>query len=232
MAWLLLAGCQTYAATLQFEPASGSPQPAASTTALLQQMEAQSGRIFLGTVTSIRLAGAAENAAVPEWPDGSRVVEITIAVEECVAGCKAGSVVMREWASMWRGRPHRYVVGQRAVWILYPENAAGVTSPVRGMLGVLPVRIATTSTAGSKVAKQNVDLRWVQSQVLRAMPNQSTAAGAAVHPQSSVITTRSESTTTTVTAISSMEPMNQPMAPLSVVMGVLHANASANATQR
>jgi hypothetical protein len=156
-------------ARAQFSAGPAAQVPA-TTTALLQRMASQSGRIFLGHVVAIRLLGEPANRSFPDWPDGSRMVEITLQVEDCVRGCGAGqSIVMHEWASLWRGQPHRYSVGQRAVWMIYPENVAGMSSPVNGMMGVLPVKTTVAANGKNDMSvEQNVDLRWVKSAVLRS----------------------------------------------------------------
>jgi len=202
---------------------------------MLQQMAALSGQIFLGHVVGIKFLGNTQNNNISDWPDGSRIVEITFQAEDCVTGCVTNQlVVLHEWASLWRGQPHRYTIGQQAVWMFYPPNAAGISSPVNGILGVLPVRalaLSTTSVASPNPASApetdqqnlqlNVDLRWLQTALLRKNTQLGGTPGGAVHPLLSGV----KATTSTVPSLTTQK-IQQPMAPLSIVMGVLHAFAA------
>lgn len=66
-------------------------------------------------------------------------VRVTFRVDEAVRGCYAGETIeVAEWAELWV-RHDRYRVGQQVLLFLYPRNAAGLTSPVSGNLGVFVV---------------------------------------------------------------------------------------------
>jgi hypothetical protein len=198
---------------------------------MLQQMAGQAGEIFVGRVVEIHLMGDSSRN-FPDWPDGAGLVSITLQAEDCVLGCATGQLVqMREWAALWRGQPHRYTPGQRALWFLYPPNAAGVSSPVNGMLGVLPVKStvahsSSTETANAETAAgqsvPQVDLRWVQTAVLTNRTQ--VAAGAVIHPLGEVGLVPTAATTESTSEIET------PTAPLTAVMGVLHAFAEAKTT--
>ena len=158
-----------------------------STAEALQSMERRAGAIFAGEVAGIRLGGDRPGPHPGQHPgqrpgqseasaDGGAdridaqnpagetgVVEVVFHVEDAVLGCAAGGdYVLRESAALWRNSPGRYRVGQRAVWMLYPPNAGGLSSPVDGMLGVLPL-------TGRGDAMQ-VDMRWAQASERRAQP--------------------------------------------------------------
>lgn len=146
-----------------------------STAEALQSMERRAGAIFAGEVAGIRLGGerpgqseasadgGADRIDVQNPAGETGVVEVVFHVEDAVLGCAAGGdYVLRESAALWRNSPGRYRVGQRAVWMLYPPNAGGLSSPVDGMLGVLPL-------TGRGDAMQ-VDMRWAQASERRAQP--------------------------------------------------------------
>lgn len=129
----------------QAEAGGGSDLPApASLPAALQSMESRAGVVFAGEVASIRQS------------EDAGVVDVVFQVEDCVRGCSAGQeYVMREAFALWRNSPCRYRAGQRALWMLYAPNAGGLSSPVDGMLGVMPLN-------GRGGATQ-VDTRWVRA---------------------------------------------------------------------
>ena len=86
------------------------------------------GIIFSGVVVRIE-RGKAES-------DSPASIRIVLRVEEAVRGCYAGETIeIAEWAELW-ARSDRYRVGQHVLLFLYPRNAAGLTSPVAGGLGI------------------------------------------------------------------------------------------------
>ena len=207
LGWAALLGCGMAAAQTSLQ---APPQPPTTTAAALEEISRQAGRILVGTVVDVHLAGGGRPV---DWPDGERMMEITLQAEDCVRGCAPGQrFVLREWASLWRGQPHRYRVGQRAVWMLYPQSTSGVSSPVCGMLGVLPISAVNDG--------QSVDLRWLQTDVQRGSAGRFTATGTVMHPMAAA-----------AQAAGSPEiSLEQPAASLSTVMGVLHALAAAQAS--
>ena len=125
------------------------------------------GVIFVGEVTAIRqLAG--ENGA-------SGVVEIDFRVDDAVRGCRAGSTyTLREWGGLWSAGDQRYRTGQRLLMLLHSPGAAGVSSPVWGANGAIPVRGTSSSpqmaSASSAATPLIADLRWVGTRLERAIP--------------------------------------------------------------
>jgi hypothetical protein len=99
--------------------------PAASVADVLVGLASRAGVVFVGQVQSIVAK------------DG--VVEITFQVQQPVRGVAAGKYVEREWAGRWVGGQQRYRVGQSAMFFLRAPNAAGLSSPVDGMAGVVPL---------------------------------------------------------------------------------------------
>ena len=132
----------------------------------LHRMSDQAGVIFLGEVVAIRhIAG--EGGA-------SGVVEVEFRVEQAVRGCTAGgSYVLREWAGLWSGGDQRYRVGQRLLMLLHAPGAGGVTSPVGGMDGAIPIRGAASliqaTAAVSSTPSPVADLRWVGARLQRSI---------------------------------------------------------------
>jgi len=101
------------------------------------------GTIFSGQVTSVRM--------VPAQAGAVACVEIRFRVSHGFRGVHAGQeLVIREWEGLWARGPH-YRVGERLMLFLYPPGASGLTSPVGGASGRLPVddsgRIVTPHSA-------------------------------------------------------------------------------------
>jgi hypothetical protein len=114
--------------------------------------------IFAGQVLAVRRPGTG-------------VVEVEFRVDEAVRGCAAGiPYVLREWDGLWAGGVQRYRVGQRVLMLLHAPSAAGMSSPVGGMDGAIPIRqgSAVTESAGA-VQPPYVDLRWLGARVPRAV---------------------------------------------------------------
>jgi hypothetical protein len=150
----------------------------------LHQMSDAAGVIFVGEVTAIRQR-AGENGA-------SGVVEVDFRVDEAIRGCVAGSTyTMREWAGLWAAGDQRYHAGQRLLMLLHAPGTGGMSSPVGGADGAIPVRgTATTPQAASASVASTpliADLRWVGTRLVRVVPyvtspivtgaSQQTAAG-------------------------------------------------------
>jgi hypothetical protein len=75
-----------------------------------------------------------------------------------VRGVAAGQVyVVRAGAGLWRDAP-RFQVGQRRLMLLHAQAPGGMSSPVDGLDGAIPVGGATAAW---------VDLRWVEAKTLR-----------------------------------------------------------------
>jgi len=141
--------------------AAGIPTTA---DAVIEEIATVAGVIFAGQVTAVR--GPAGSA-------GSGIVEVDFRVDQAVKGPAAGSIyTLREWAGLWSAAGRgRYRVGQRLLIFLYAPDANGLSSPVRGLDGAVPLRGGglapgpddTTATA----AEWMVDLRWIEAQTLR-----------------------------------------------------------------
>jgi hypothetical protein len=145
---------------------STTPTPETVEDALHQMFDA-AGVIFTGEVAAIRRI-AGENGA-------SGIVEIDFSVSEGIRGCTPGSTyTLREWAGLWAGGDERYRVGQRLLMLLHSPGAGGVSSPVGGMAGAIPIRgtaaLPILSSASTEGSPEIADLRWVGTRLLREVP--------------------------------------------------------------
>lgn len=143
--------------------------PASTVEDALHQMADAAGVIFVGQVVAVRRVGGEGGA--------SGVVEVEFSIERAVRGCSAGGrYVLREWAGLWAGGAQRYRVGQTLLMMLHTPDAAGLSSPVSGLDGAIPVRgmgsgVGEAGSDGGGLAAPAVavvDLRWVGTKLLRA----------------------------------------------------------------
>jgi len=152
----------------------------------LHEMSDAAGVIFAGQVMRVH------PVAGPGGTGG--VVEVTFQVDQAVKDCAAGGTyVLREWAGLWSGGDARYRVGQRLLMLLRTPSAAGMSSPVGGMDGAIPItgvvtaiatnqtEVGATSVApNAPAAAAMVDLRWVATRMLRTAPYMPTTSGTIV----------------------------------------------------
>jgi hypothetical protein len=112
--------------------AGGSAQTLPSTPAdALHAMAELAGVIFTGQVVAVRGAGAKGSPGV---------VEIDFAVEDAVRGVSGGIYTVREWAGLWPGGDAPFHVGQSYLMLLHAPGRGGLSSPVWGMDGAIPIR--------------------------------------------------------------------------------------------
>lgn len=130
--------------------------PATSIASVLRSLASRAGIVFVGQVERI-------------VPNGG-VVEITFQVQQPVIGVVGGTYVLREWAGRWTGGQQRYRVGQRAMFFLHAPSAAGLSSPVDGMMGIVPL---VPVGAG---APPMLDARWLATRVTRSVGSPMTTA--------------------------------------------------------
>ncbi len=139
-------------------------EPAQTIEDVLHQMSDQAGVVFVGEVTAIRHIGG-DNGA-------SGVVEIEFRIDQAVRGCTSGGTyTLREWAGLWAGGDQRYRPGQRLLMLLHTPGATGISSPVGGMAGAIPLRggdIAPRATDATTTHQPTIaDLRWVATKLRR-----------------------------------------------------------------
>jgi hypothetical protein len=152
----------------QVAPAESVVQPQ-TVVDVLHQFSDKADVIFAGQVLAIRRPN-------------SGVVEVEFRVDQAIRGCTAGTpYILREWAGLWAGDNQRYRVGQRLLMLLHAPSAAGMSSPVGGLDGAIPIRQSSAAMApGDDVATPPqppyVDLRWLGARLPRAVSYQSEPA--------------------------------------------------------
>ena len=155
----------------------GQTAPPQSVEDALHWMSDRAAVVFVGQVTAVR--------RVDGGATGPGVVEVSFHVDQAVRGCAAGGTyVLREWAGLWAANDARFRVGQRRLMMLHAPGPGGMSSPVGGMDGAIPVhgvgkavRSANDSAAtiGSPAAEM-VDLRWVGTRLARPVAYRKEAA--------------------------------------------------------
>jgi hypothetical protein len=153
-------------------------------------MSQLAGVIFTGQVVAVRRMDGVNGA--------TGVMEITFAVEDAVRGVSGSTYTLREWAGLWPAGDEPLRMGQRYLMLLHAPSAAGLSSPVGGMGGAIPIRgnmqtsdsvemvssetgsaktvaarivAAKTGSAGASVLTDGrvVDLRWVATRVVQPL---------------------------------------------------------------
>jgi len=136
---------------------SASPQTIVD---LLHQLSDKADVIFAGQVLAIRR------------PNGG-VVEVDFRVDQAIRGSAVGApYILREWAGLWVTDNQRYRVGQRLLMLLHAPSAAGMSSPVGGLDGAIPIRqggMATQLADSAGPPRPFVDLRWLGTRLPRAV---------------------------------------------------------------
>ena len=154
------------------QTASAEASPPPTVEDALHQMSDEAGVIFVGQVTAVHSQSGSGIA--------SGFVEIQFRVDQAIRGSIAGTpYVLREWAGLWSGGGQRYRVGQRLLMFLYTPGASGLSSPVGGLDGAIPIHGASPSViaTGSNVAQYPVaDLRWIGAKLLRPVSYRSEPA--------------------------------------------------------
>ena len=159
-AFVLVAGLVLGGVSLQYadaqnfeqhgpEEMQAADQASASTGVgeVLHDLAARAGVVFVGRVESIEIKGG--------------VTEVAFSVQKPVIGEVGTTYTVREWGGRWAGGQEHYRIGQRALIFLYAPNEAGLSSPVDGMAGVVPV-----IPMGAD-ADPMIDVRWLETRVER-----------------------------------------------------------------
>jgi hypothetical protein len=119
------------------------------------------------------------------------VVEIDFAVEDAIRGVSGSAYTMREWAGLWDSTNEPLRIGQRYLLLLHALGPGGLSSPVGGADGAIPIFAATppaTGVGNSKAADDRViDLRWVETRIARAAEY---AGQPQAHPASQTVPVR------------------------------------------
>lgn len=123
--------------------------PDTSIGGALRSLAARAGVVFVGQVVKI------------EPKPG--VVEVTFRVDRVVQGAVGANYTLKEWAGLWANGQPRYVPGQRAMVFLHAPGVAGLSTPVDGMDGVVPVMPALAGVAPM------LNVRWIGTRVERSV---------------------------------------------------------------
>ncbi len=173
----------------------GTAVPAAAAT-VLKGLAAQAGVIFAGQVLEVRRN------------DDAGYVDVVFAIDQPVRGC-AGSkrYVLREWAGLWAEEPQRYKAGRRLLMILTARGPSGMSAPVGGMAGRIPlvgmrkpplvdgIGVAPADRVAEEGQDEAVDLRWVEAAANRPVVQAAAASEEVLKvsgwagPASAVLTT-------------------------------------------
>ena len=144
-------------------PSGSQSLPLSNAASWTDKLARPAGIIFSGAVLQVEREQDENGKPVS--------VQITLRVDEAVRGCYAGETIeVAEWAELW-ARHDRYRVGQQVLLFLYPRNAAGLTSPVAGDLGVFLIG----PDGLSRVTPQ-------QAILLGSQPGERPATGESTHP--------------------------------------------------
>jgi len=175
LALLFVAEC----GIAQKPPQSALPS---ATQDALHKMSRLAGVIFTGQVVAVRQQNGGNGA--------TGIVEIDFVVDDAVRGVNGSTYALREWAGLWQAGDQPFVVGQRYLMLLHTPSNAGLSSPVGGMDGAIPIRGSvqaqtpasseTTSvriiapkseSTGASVPPdfRMVDLRWVATRVVQPL---------------------------------------------------------------
>lgn len=114
----------------------------------LQRLAAAAPTIFVGQIVRIERTNS--------------VVDVTFRVEQAVAGAVGPTCTMREWAGLWPPGQNRYLVGQRVLAFLHAASGAGMSTPVHGAEGLVPVVVQGLN------APKLLDIRRVAASAVRA----------------------------------------------------------------
>jgi hypothetical protein len=152
----------------------------------LHAMAQQAAVIFAGQVVGVRRAGGMDGA--------TGVVEIEFAVDDAVRGVSGSQYTLREWAGLWAGGDQPLRAGQRYLMLLHAPSVAGLSSPVGGMDGAIPIREPAQPALaepgrGTRIRADQrvVDLRWVATRAVRPI-----LYAAGVHPTSLPVAVHAE----------------------------------------
>ena len=142
----------------------------ADMAAVLTGLAARAGVIFAGHVTEILRN------------DEAGYVDVVFRIDTAVRGCGRNSnYMLREWAGLWTGQQERYRVGARLLMLLAARGPSGMSAPVGGMAGAIPLLagrtppltrgtgVAPADLAAEEAQEEVVDLRWVQAQARREL---------------------------------------------------------------
>jgi len=108
------------------------PAPPTTTVAALRQMFDEAGVIFTGQVTAVRHIDPAGGS--------SGIFEADFAVDDAVLGATSNGIyTLREWIGLAPATGAALLIGRRYLIFLHAPGPAGLTSPVGGSDGIIPI---------------------------------------------------------------------------------------------
>lgn len=140
----------------------------ASVAGVLTGAASRAGVIFAGTVLAM------------DRQDASGFVDVRFHVDNALRGCGNGDTyVLREWAGLWSGQAPRYVPGERLLMLLAPRGRSGMSAPVDGPAGAIPLVASAqpplrnaagllAADTGQRLPALAVDLRWIETMAMRS----------------------------------------------------------------
>jgi len=145
--WLALSGMAVALLLARSADAESVVRPDTSVGAALRSLASRAEDVFVGQVVRVVRKGG--------------VVEVEFRVDQSVMGTQGAEYKLREWAGVWPPGQNRYVVGERAMVFVYPLSACGLSSPVDGAEGVVPVMVQGVGE------EPLLDVRRLATRVLR-----------------------------------------------------------------
>ena len=135
-----------FTATLILATLAAEPQQATTQEAVLRTLFDNAGTIFTGEVTAIRQAPY------------SSIIEVDFHVEDAIRGVQNSTYTLHQWITHPLFLDAPYQLGERNLLFLHALTPSGLSSPVGGQIGKIPLQ------------NQTIDLRWLQARVERIAP--------------------------------------------------------------
>ncbi len=168
--------------TLLLAATATAQAPDTTLPAAILNLASRAAVVFAGEVTAIR-------------PTGD-VVAIDFRVDQVLKGAATATFTLREWAGLWTGGQPRYAPGERAILFLNAPGKNGISSPVDGMDGVLPLtptiagptgpsdNMTTAAPIAANVDRLAVRLQRQQGEPIRGLDTSFSIAqiAAVIHP--------------------------------------------------
>ncbi len=168
---LALSGCAVCRVVAQ---PTQQTQTDTDTVGALHNMTQLAGVIFAGRVIRVHRRPGVAGAA--------GTVEIEFAVDDAIRGVAGSTYTLREWAGLWPADDEPFRVGQRYLMLLHASSASGLSSPIGGTDGAIPIK----GEAGAVADSRAVDLRWIATRVTRSIAyrptERPTGLPATLHP--------------------------------------------------